>query len=60
MNTRVGYQVGLKLREIDIEGTIESERGSDRADDLSDESIQIGVGRSFDIQVTTADIIDSL
>lgn len=30
MNTRVWYEVGLELVEIDIERSIEAERGSDR------------------------------
>lgn len=33
VNSRVGYQVGLELVEIDIEGAVEPERGSDRRND---------------------------
>ena len=54
----VGHQVGLELRQIDVESSVEAEGGRDGADDLSDESVQIGVGRSLDVEVTTADVVD--
>jgi len=60
MDTRVRYQVSLELSQINVEGTIESERSGDGRYDLSDESVQVGVGRSLDVQVTSADIIDGL
>lgn len=60
MNTWVRDQVGLKFGKIDIECTIEAERCRDRADDLSDQSIQIGVRRSFNVQIASADIVDGL
>ena len=58
VDTWVWYQVGLELSQVDVEGTIKSQRSSDRADDLSDQSVQVGVGWSFNVQVTSADIID--
>ena len=60
MDTRIRYQVSLELSQINVEGTIESQRSSDGGDDLSNESVQVGVGRSLDVQVTSADIVDSL
>merc|ERR550534_3268431 len=39
-------------------GTIETKGGGDRWDDLSDQSVEVGVGWSFDVQVTSADIVD--
>ena len=60
MDSRVRYQVSLELSQINVEGTIESQRSSDGGDDLSNESVQVGVGRSLDVQVTSADIVDSL
>ena len=60
MDTWVWYQVGLELSQVDVEGTIESERGSDGADNLADQSVQVGVGWSLNVQVTSADIVDSL
>ena len=59
MNSWVWHQVGLELSDIDVKGTIESERGSQRGDNLGNESIQVGVGWSLDIEVSSADIIDS-
>merc|ERR1712071_429825 len=58
VDSRVWHQVGLELGEIDVERTIESQRGGDRRDDLTDESIQVGVGGSLDVQVSSADIVD--
>jgi len=39
VDTRVGHEIGLELGEIDVEGTVESQRSRDRRDDLSDESV---------------------
>jgi len=58
MDTWVWYQVGLEFSKIDVEGTIKSEGGSDGADDLSNKSVQVGVGWSFDVEVTSADVVD--
>ena len=60
MDSWVWDQVGLELGDINIEGTIESEGGSEGGDNLSDESVQVGVGWSLDIEVSSADIIDGL
>ena len=58
MDTWVWDQVSLELGKIDVEGTIESEGGGDGWDDLTDQSVKIGVGWSFDIQITSADVVD--
>ena len=60
MDSWVWHQVGLELSDIDVEGTIESEGGGQGGDDLSDESVQVGVGWSLDIEVSSADIVDGL
>ena len=60
MDTRIGDQVGLELSNIDVKGTIESEGSSERRDNLSNKSVQVGVGGSLNVEVTTADVIDSL
>ncbi len=59
MDTWVWYQIGLEFGKIYVEGTIESEGSSDGADDLSNESVQVGVCWSFNVEITTADIVDS-
>ena len=60
MDSWVWHQVGLELSNINVQSTIESEGGSEGGDDLSDESVQVGVGWSLDIEVSSADIIDGL
>ena len=58
MDSWVWRQVGLDLGNIDVKGTIESEGSSQGGDNLSDEAVQVGVGWSLDIEVSSADIID--
>ena len=58
MDSGIGDQVGLELSDINVQGTVESERGGQRGDDLSDESVQVGVGGSLDVEVSSADIVD--
>ena len=59
VDTWVGHQVGLELGQVHVEGAIESQRSGDGADDLADQTVQVGVGWALDVQVTTADIVDS-
>ena len=58
VNSRVGDQVSLEFSYINIQGTIESEGSSEGWDDLRDQSVQVGVGGSFNIEISSADIID--
>ena len=58
MDTGVGHQVGLEFSDIDVKGTVESQRGGKGGDNLSDESVQVGVSGSFDVQLSSADVID--
>merc|ERR1711903_422804 len=60
MDSGVGDEVGLEFGDIDVEGTIESEGGGQRGDNLGDESVEVGVGGSLDIEVSSADIVDGL
>uniref|UniRef100_T1DPG7 Putative secreted protein n=1 Tax=Anopheles aquasalis TaxID=42839 RepID=T1DPG7_ANOAQ len=60
VDTRVWYQIGLELRQIDVQGTVEAQRGRDRRHNLTDQSVQVGVGRALDVQVAAADIVDGL
>ena len=59
MDSWIWHQVGLELSYINVQGTIESEGGSQRGDNLSNESVQVSVGWSFNVQVSSADIVDS-
>ena len=56
----VWHQVGLELVDVDVKGTIESERHSQGRDDLRDQSVQVGVGGSLDVEVSSADVVDGL
>lgn len=58
MNSWVRDQVSLEFCDIDVQSTIESQRGSQRGDDLSNKSVQVGVCGSFDVQISSADIVD--
>ena len=60
MDTWVGHQVGLELRQIHVQGTIETQGSGDGADDLGDQTVQVGIGGTLDVQVTTADVVDGL
>ncbi|KAF1768825.1 hypothetical protein GCK72_000638 [Caenorhabditis remanei] len=51
-------QVGLELDEINIEGSIETKRGSDRRHNLGDDTVQVGVAWTINAEVSTADIVD--
>ena len=60
VNPRIGYQVGLKFREIDIQSSIKTKRGSNGRYDLTDKSVEIRVCWSLNVKITTADIVDCL
>ena len=60
VDARVRHQIGLELGEIDVERAVESQRGGDRGHDLTDQSVQVGVGWSLDVQVAAADVVDGL
>ena len=60
MDPGIGDQVGLELGEVYIESSVKSQRGSDGGDNLANQTIEIGVGWSLDVQVTAADVVDGL
>ena len=47
MDPGVGHQVGLELVEVHVESSVEPEAGRDRRDDLCNEPVEVGVGRSL-------------
>jgi hypothetical protein len=59
VDTRIRHQVGLELSNIDVEGSIKTKRSSQGGDNLGNETVQVGVGGSFDIQTTSADVVHS-
>ena len=58
MDSWIWDQVSLEFSTINVKGTVESEGGSERGDNLSDESVQVGVGWSLNVKVSSADVID--
>jgi len=60
MDTWVWHEVGLELGDIDVKGTVESEGGSERGDNLGDDSVEVSVGGSLNVEVSSADIVDGL
>ena len=58
MDTWVGHQVGLELGQVDVQGTIETQRSGDGGHDLADETVEVGVGGTLDVEVAPADIVD--
>jgi len=60
VDTRIRHQVGLELRKIDVQSTIETKRSSEGRHDLSNETIEVGVGWSLNVKVASAHIIESL
>jgi len=53
-----GTKFGLEFGNIDVQGSIESEGGGQGGNDLSDESVQVGIGGSLNVEISSADIID--
>jgi len=49
MDSRIWDQVGLELSDIDVQGSVESQWGGQRGNNLRDKSVQVGVGWSFDV-----------
>jgi hypothetical protein len=59
VDARVRHQVGLELGNIDVQGTIEAQTGGQGRDNLSDQTVQVSVGRALDVQVAAADVVQS-
>ena len=47
----VRHQIGLELVQVHVESSIKSEGCSDGGDDLRDQPVEVGVGRSLNVQV---------
>jgi len=59
VNSWERYQVGLELVQIDVQSTIESEGSSDGRDNLSNQSVQIGITRASYSQILSANVVNS-
>jgi len=60
VDARVRNQVGLELGDINVQSTIESKRGGQGRNDLGNQTIQVGVGRLLDVELTSANIVEGL
>lgn len=60
VDTGVRDQVGLEFVEIDVQGTIEAQRGGDGADNLGDQAVQVIVRRTGNAEVAAADVVNGL
>jgi hypothetical protein len=60
MDSGIWHQVSLEFSDINVQGSIESEGSGQRGDDLSDESVQVGVCWSLNVEISSTDIIDGL
>jgi hypothetical protein len=58
MDSWIWDQVSLEFGDINVKGTIESEGSGKGGDNLGNESVQVGVGWSLDIEISSADIIN--
>jgi hypothetical protein len=58
MDSWVWHEVSLEFSDINIEGSIESEGGGQGGDNLGDQSVEVGVSWSLDIEVSSADVIN--
>ena len=58
VNTGVWHQVGLELGQIHVESTIEAEGGSNGGHNLTNETVQVGVGGALNVQVPAANVVD--
>lgn len=60
MNARIRDQIGLELGQVHVEGTIETQRSGDRGDNLANQTVQVSVGGTLNVQIATADVVDGL
>jgi hypothetical protein len=58
MDSWIWDQVSLEFGDINVKGTIESEGSGKGGDNLGNESVQVGVSWSLDIEISSADIIN--
>jgi len=60
VDSGIWNKIGLELSDINIQSAVESKRSSQRRNDLCNKSVQVGVSRSLDVEVSSRDIIDGL
>ena len=59
VNTRERHQVSLEFVQIDVQGTVESERSCYGRDNLGNQAIEVCEARRSDSQILLGEIVDS-
>ncbi len=57
MDPRVWDEIGLELSQIHIEGSIETQRCCDTADNLSDQAIEVSICRLLNAKISSTDVV---
>ncbi len=60
VETWVRHENRWEVVNVDVETPVETERGGERRNDLSDQSVEVGVGRTFDVERGAADVVERL
>ena len=50
----------LELGDVDVERAVEAQARGERADDLRDEAVEVGVRRALDVEAAAADVVHGL
>jgi hypothetical protein len=58
MNSWIRNEICLEFGDINVESTVETERGGEGRNDLSNQSVKIGISGSFDIEISSTDVVD--
>lgn len=53
-------KIGLELVQIDVQGTIETQRSGDGGDDLGDQPVQVGETGRHNTEFRLADVVNGL
>ena len=59
VDTGERYQVGLELVQINVQGSIETKRGRDGGNNLSNEAVQVSEAGGGDAQSLLANVVKS-
>ena len=51
MDSWVGHQISLELVEVNVESAIETKGSGDWGDNLADQSVQVGVSGTVNVQI---------
>ena len=60
MDTRARDEDGLELSDVDVEGIIETEGGSEGGGHLSDGTVEVGEDRALNVEGASAHVVDGL